>query len=125
MLKKRIHFVMLGASGLLAAYLAAAPVSRATEYHSAGKALYSAHCAMCHGPGGKGDGRAACDFKSRPADLTDPDLADETDSGLIRKIIHAPRPMPSFGRLLDENDRREVVAYMRTLAGTPLGSKRP
>jgi mono/diheme cytochrome c family protein len=125
MRKHKIPLLILAASAPLAAYLAAAPASRATEYHAAGKALYTAHCAACHGAAGKGDGRAACDFKVRPADLTDPDLADDTDEALVHKLVHAPKPMPSYVRLLDEQQRLEVIQYVRTLAGQPRGGARP
>jgi mono/diheme cytochrome c family protein len=70
--------------------------SGATEYRDPGRAVYVAQCAMCHGDGGKGDWRAASDFRSGPADLTDSDLADETDAALIQKVMHAPRPMPEL-----------------------------
>lgn len=39
-----------------------------------GAALYSENCAMCHGPGGRGDGELAGEIRSetgrRPSDLT-------------------------------------------------------
>src|SRR5260370_22881943 len=77
----------LAAAGMLFAQFSPSR-SRATEYRGAGKDLYAAHCAMCHGAGGKGDGRGA--------DLTESDLADETDAALIRKVMDTPRPMPKF-----------------------------
>jgi len=125
MRKQKIPLLLLAALAPLAAYFIAAPTSRATEYHPAGKALYTAHCAACHGAAGKGDGRAACDFKVRPADLTDPDFADDTDDALVHKLVHAPKPMPSYARLLDEQQRLEVIQYVRTLAGQPRGGARP
>ena len=64
--------------------------------------------------------------KTRPADLTDPDFADDSERSLVRKVVHAPRPMPSFERLLSESDRQELVGYLRTLAAgsTPSSDKR-
>ena len=42
-----------------------------TEKNStSGRELYLAHCAVCHGVGGKGDGPAASAFKIPPANLT-------------------------------------------------------
>lgn len=35
-----------------------------------GRALYSANCATCHGPTGRGDGPAAPSLNPPPADLT-------------------------------------------------------
>jgi mono/diheme cytochrome c family protein len=81
-----------------------------------GGELYVAHCAACHGSGGKGDGRAACDFPTRPADLTDSSIAEETDAELLRRLSHPPKPMPSYDTLLDDAERREIVRYLRTLS---------
>jgi mono/diheme cytochrome c family protein len=39
-------------------------------YSVKGPDLYRAHCAACHGPGGKGDGPVAPALKMKPADLT-------------------------------------------------------
>jgi mono/diheme cytochrome c family protein len=35
-----------------------------------GKTMFTEYCASCHGPSGKGDGRAAPALKTTPADLT-------------------------------------------------------
>jgi hypothetical protein len=37
---------------------------------STGKNLYQEHCLQCHGPDGRGDGVAAADLATPPADLT-------------------------------------------------------
>lgn len=41
-----------------------------TPRPEAGRALYQDFCAACHGPGGKGDGPLAGNWKTPPADLT-------------------------------------------------------
>lgn len=35
-----------------------------------GRSAFAAHCALCHGPGGKGDGEIAELFQVPPSDLT-------------------------------------------------------
>jgi mono/diheme cytochrome c family protein len=72
---------------------------------------------MCHGDSGKGNGSAAADFEKRPADLTDSEYADASDKELLRKIKRASRPMPDFDRLLSDKEKRDVAAYVRSLAG--------
>ena len=52
-----------GIAGLLSLALDAPGAAAANP---SGRQLYAAHCAACHGPAGKGDGRAACDFATRP-----------------------------------------------------------
>src|SRR5262245_7627955 len=108
----------VGAAGvlILPALLAGAGEGRrgaTTTAADAGRQLYLANCAACHGESGRGDGRAAADFKTRPTDLTDPDLADESVRSLMRKMVHTPRPMPNFEALLSEEQRREVAGYVR------------
>jgi mono/diheme cytochrome c family protein len=105
----------IGAAGMLIvpALLAGAGEGRRTATTDPGRQLYLANCAACHGESGHGDGRAAADFKTRPTDLTDPDIADESVRSLMRKMVHTPRPMPNFQDLLSEDQRREVASYVR------------
>jgi mono/diheme cytochrome c family protein len=111
----RFAWAALAAGGIVCLAFLSSP-SGATEYRDPGREVYVAQCAMCHGHSGRGDGRAASDFRSRPADLTDPDLADESDAELIRKIVHARRPMPNFRELMDDREMHEVVGYVRSLS---------
>jgi mono/diheme cytochrome c family protein len=83
---------------------------------AAGREVYTANCADCHGPRGKGDGRMAKDLKKRPPDLTDPEVANESDDVLFNRISRARKPMPSFEKLLSEQERWHVVNYVHKLA---------
>ncbi|MCY1128505.1 cytochrome c [Frigidibacter sp. RF13] len=58
----------LSAGAALALLLAACATT--VPAPNRGKALYEGYCAACHGPGGKGDGVLAGDWKTPPADLT-------------------------------------------------------
>ena len=80
-----------------------------------GRAIYTHHCASCHGPAGRGDGRAGRDLEPHPTDLTKPDVARQSDLQLFRKITRGRRPMPSFARLIPEEDRWHVINFLRTL----------
>lgn len=97
--------------------LAAARVSKPASA-APGRAIYVAQCASCHGDQGEGDGRAAVDFKVEPTDLTQPDVAGLSEGKLLKKLVHAPKPMPSFETLMSDAERREVVKYVRTLGGS-------
>lgn len=90
--------------------------SGAEDERLVGRRIYRAECLQCHGEHGRGDGRAACDFEVRPADLTDPDLADETDEALLRKVMHARKPMPNYESSFSGGERRAIAAYLRELA---------
>lgn len=102
-------------------FLAAMAASAA----SSGKQLFTAHCAVCHGPAGRGDGTAATFLFPRPRDFskglykirttasgdppTDQDLLDTLARGLPGSA------MPSFS-YLPEPDQRALVRYVKGLA---------
>ena len=83
---------------------------------AAGRDVYTANCADCHGAAGKGDGKMAKDLKKRPPDLTDPEVASEPDGVLFTQISRGRKPMPSFEKLLSEQERWHVVNYVHKLA---------
>ena len=79
-----------------------------------GKTLFARNCASCHGPQGKGDGYRL--LGPDPANLTSPSTTKKSDADLL-KTIHDGKPnMPPWKVHLSENQRREVLAYVRTLA---------
>ncbi|HKB16896.1 MAG TPA: c-type cytochrome [Planctomycetota bacterium] len=92
------------------------PVPATPESAEKGKRLYQQQCAMCHGPGGKGDGESAKDLDHKPADLTRPTVAEQSDGELFWKTSTGREPMPSYRRLLSDEERWLVVHFLRTLA---------
>jgi mono/diheme cytochrome c family protein len=86
---------------------------------AAGKAIYMTQCLKCHGDAGKGDGPSAKDLNPRPKDLSDPNVASQTDGALFWKITTGRKPMPTFEQLISEDDRWNVINYVRTLAPAP------
>ncbi len=75
------------------------PGSAGGDPLAAGRALFMAQCASCHGAEGHGDGPMAAMF--RPADLADPTLqAQRTDDELTRAIVNGKGRMPAFGAQL-------------------------
>lgn len=51
-----------------------------------GRSTYTAHCALCHGAGGKGDGEIAQLFKVPPSDLTK--LAERSDGKFPFTLVY-------------------------------------
>lgn len=80
----------------------------------AGKRLYAAHCADCHGSAGRGDGKNAADLGKEVPDLTKC-LSKRSDSKLFEQISRGRKPMPGFAKDLSERDRWNVINYLRSL----------
>lgn len=83
---------------------------------AAGKKVYQANCLACHGAKGVGNGDAGANLTPRPADLTSTIVQMQTDGELFWKITNGRTPMPSWEQTLSEEDRWNVVNYIRTLA---------
>ncbi|MEJ5198015.1 MAG: cytochrome c [Anaerolineae bacterium] len=93
--------------------VAADPVSLAR-----GKQLYGHHCAVCHGPQGKGDGPVTQFWKAdakRPANLTEPRIGQQTDGALYLTIAQGFGVMPPLRENLSVRERWDIVNYVRTL----------
>jgi copper transport protein len=87
-----------------------------------GNELYLANCAACHGINGDGDGPTAASWLPplRPLGEEVPDLSDGALAYRIAVGSGGTR-MPPFASTLSENDRWDLVNYLRTL--WPLSSR--
>jgi cytochrome c oxidase cbb3-type subunit 2 len=98
-----------------------------------GETVYQKYCSICHGSEGRGDGHAAFFMSPKPRDLTSgrfklrSTLPGEppSDSDLLATITKGMHGslMPSF-EPLPEQERKHLVAYVRSLAGTETGSQK-
>ena len=92
------------------------PVENTSDAVAAGEALYGKHCKMCHGDIGKGDGAATQFIKPAPHDITTAEVRDaNTDGDIFYKITTGKRPMPAMQRKLSEEERWQVVLFVRKL----------
>ena len=98
------------------------PVAADQKSIAAGKATFQGQCVACHGSKGKGNGPAAIALERRPSDLSMPMMWEHSDGALFWKITEGRRPMPSFEKLLTDDERWQIVNYVRTLAPRPEGS---
>jgi mono/diheme cytochrome c family protein len=88
---------------------------------SAGRATYIQNCAICHGESGRGDGPAAAALNPPPADLRVHMAAGHTDGQLFYWISYGfpNTAMPAWQNTLAENERWDVINYIRTYAQSP------
>jgi mono/diheme cytochrome c family protein len=93
------------------------PVPATPAAVDAGMQLYTNHCRSCHGKNGDGKGEKASELSVAPGDFTDARKMDATTDGeLYWQITKGRMPMPAFQRKLTDNERWELVDYIRTFA---------
>lgn len=86
---------------------------------SNGKILYRKNCIDCHGYSGHGDGiLVSNDLKILPANLTEPHTAFHTAGDIYWWLTNGMPPsiMPSFKDKLSEDDRWDIINFLRTLS---------
>lgn len=84
-----------------------------------GKTIFSTNCAMCHGNEGKGDGAVGAALNPKPTDFTDTALMSKKTADDLFKAVTKGVPntgMAPYEKMLSEQDRRDVVAYIITFA---------
>jgi mono/diheme cytochrome c family protein len=82
--------------------------------------LYLDKCGSCHGNTGKADGHDASLYDPKPTNFTDAArMSSATDGELFYKISQGRKPMPSFKKRLTENQRWQLVLFLRSFAASP------
>jgi mono/diheme cytochrome c family protein len=133
-----VAFVIVAAAGSIVLYAtrdwnapAAAknlqnPVPTTGDSLEVGMKNYSTYCQSCHGLKGDGKGERAEKLSIAPSDFTDAHaMGQMTDGELFWKISHGRRPMPAFKDKLAEQERWQLVVYIRTLSRKPAGGAAP
>jgi mono/diheme cytochrome c family protein len=95
-----------------------------------GRILYETHCAVCHGPAGRGDGAGARVIRQSMRDFSNPAAMRDVEDRFLFEIIKKgssqfgrSNAMPSWGMKLSDEEICAVVAHIRTLAsGTTDGT---
>jgi mono/diheme cytochrome c family protein len=91
-----------------------------------GKKLYLTYCSSCHGDNGKGDGPAAQSLPVKPANHTAGAVMNQLTDKFLMEIISkggsavGKSPMmPGWGGQFKENQLRDIMAYVRSIADPP------
>jgi cytochrome c6 len=100
------------------------------QSRSEGQKLYSTYCSTCHGDKGKGDGAAAKSLPVKPLDHTDGTVMNHLSDKYLVDIISKGGSgvgksafMPGWAGQLKENEIRDIVAYLRSIAEPPYKPK--
>lgn len=95
---------------------------------AAGESLYNIYCWSCHGETGLGDGAAGGAMGSRPANFQGDWVKNQPDGALFWKISQGKGTMPSFSETLSEQQRWQLVSFLRKLgrgSNTPFNRDPP
>jgi mono/diheme cytochrome c family protein len=92
------------------------PISGNNSKMAETKTLYISNCSPCHGDKGRGDGPAAPGLNPKPADHTSASVQNETDGAIFWKLSEGRSPMPGYKKIFSEEQRWELINYIRTLA---------
>ncbi len=95
------------------------PMAASAAVLSDAKTLYTGNCAPCHGDKGKGDGPAASGLTPKPADHSSALIQSEPDGSLFWKLSEGRNPMPGYRKIFTDQQRWELICYIRTLAKLP------
>jgi mono/diheme cytochrome c family protein len=97
------------------------PIARSTQNLEAGRELFKVNCAVCHGADAHGTGPVAERFAAAsanpPADLTSQRVRSRSDGQLHWIVTNGLGNMPSFGDLLNDDQRWMLVQVIRGYQG--------
>jgi glucose/arabinose dehydrogenase len=84
-----------------------------------GKELYNLYCSSCHGEVGYGDGAARGPSGKKPANFHSEAVLRQNDGELFWKLTNGKGDMPSFEKIISEEQRWQLVSYLRKMPDRP------
>ena len=92
-----------------------------------GRELYKVYCWQCHGENGYGDGAAGGALGQQPANFHSGRVRRQEDGELFWKLTNGKENMPPFKESLKEEERWQLISYIRKMANREIrpGPPRP
>jgi len=109
---KRELIALLAVLVFVGLAVAGTPASAAEQ--DAAEQLFQVHCAMCHGPDGKGD--TVIGKSAGIPDLHAAAVQQQSDAALAEFIANGKGVMPPFKNSLSGEQIHALVGHVRTLA---------
>ncbi|NOY52406.1 MAG: YHS domain-containing protein [Deltaproteobacteria bacterium] len=91
------------------------PVKATKNSIAKGKTIFEQRCIICHGKDAKGTGALADSLNPKPADLTGWMVRMHPDGDIFYKISRGRGAMPAWKTTTSEEDRWNVINYIRSL----------
>ena len=91
------------------------PFKGNAEAMAKGEKTYKQLCFICHGNKGKGDGAAGAALNPAPTNFTTESFLSQTDGAIFWKLTNGRTPMAAYKDILTEEQRWQVVCYIRHL----------
>lgn len=89
------------------------PIAYSDKSAKAGKVVFLGNCKSCHGDIGKNNGLP---LVPKPTDFANQAFLDgNTDGSIFHKITDGRATMPAYGAILSEQQRGDVVNYIRSI----------
>jgi len=95
------------------------PIGTSPEIIGKGEELYSLYCFACHGDTGHGDGPAGGGMNVKPANFHDPKFSKQKEGTIFWKLTNGKGNMPPFKEILKDDQRWQLVAYLKELSKKP------
>ena len=104
-------------------FVAISPVPVTTELLQRGRQRYTIYCAPCHGQTGDGNGiTKKVGAMAIVANLHDKRIVEQGDGEVFNTVSHGRGQMQGYAPQISVEDRWAVIAYLRALQLSHLGS---
>jgi len=103
-------------------WVATIPLPITAELLARGRERFTIFCAPCHSAAGDGNGITSKYGMIRAGNFHDPRIVRMTDGEIFNTVTKGKNLMPSYASQVPVQDRWAIIAYLRALQRTRLGT---